>query len=82
MHRTLLLLSAALACEAFAPLRLVPTASRRMHALSAPASRGRGINRSGAIHTRAHIDPAHAFSMADTFQVGGFKIILLAKCLL
>jgi len=39
-----------------------------MHALSAPASRGRGINRSGAIHTRAHIDPAHAFSMADTFQ--------------
>lgn len=66
MMRAVLLLSAALGCEAFVPLAQNLPAVRSKLALSAPVPRS--LRRAGSLQTRAHLDPSHAFNVADTLQ--------------
>ena len=70
MMRAVMLLGAALTCEAFVPLGQTLPAARSKLALSAPGP-GRTLRRAGALQTRAHLDPSHAFNVADTLQVRG-----------
>jgi hypothetical protein len=62
------ILGAALTCEAFMPSTLAPISAGKKLALSAPAARP-SIRRSGALDTRAHIDPSSVHHVADMLQV-------------
>lgn len=82
MRLTGLMLSAALACEAFVP-HAPPAVAHVRLALSAPGPRFK--LRNGATQTRAHLDPTHAHHFADVLQVrvGGMlynAILAVSQC--
>lgn len=69
----MLLMSAALTCEAFMPQSpgMSPVAAHARLALSTPGPRVT-LRRNGATQTRAHLDPTHVHHFADALQVWTF----------
>ena len=68
MLRVVILLGLGAEAWAFAPAGSALPASRAKLALSSPAA-CRTLRLPGVLQTRAHLDPSHAFTVADTLQV-------------
>ena len=68
MLRVFLLFGLGAEAWAFAPAGSALPATRTKLALSSPAA-CRTLRLPGVLQTRAHLDPSHAFTVADTLQV-------------